>query len=57
MRYIKNNNPESAFDLHILNNRDEYGRVDEFMTTKNRKAHAKTHLIWKIFHPNASPAT
>jgi hypothetical protein len=28
-RYIKNNNPASAYVVHILNNRHEYG------TTKN----------------------
>jgi hypothetical protein len=32
MRYIKNNNPQLAFALHILNNRHEYGAIDEIMT-------------------------
>jgi hypothetical protein len=32
MRYIKGNNPQSAFALHILNNRHEYGAIDEILT-------------------------
>jgi hypothetical protein len=32
MRYITGNNPQSAFALHILNNRHEYGAIDEIMT-------------------------
>jgi hypothetical protein len=31
MRYIKGNNPQSAFALHILNNRHKYGTIDEIM--------------------------
>jgi ADP-heptose:LPS heptosyltransferase len=31
MRYIKGNNPQSAFAQHILNNGHEY-RIDEIMT-------------------------
>jgi hypothetical protein len=31
IRYIKNNNPQSAYAQHILNNRHEYGKIDEIM--------------------------
>ena len=31
-RYIKNNNPQSAYALHILNNKHEYGPVEKTMT-------------------------
>jgi len=31
-RYIKNNNPQSAYALHILHNRHEYGPMNETMT-------------------------
>ena len=32
IRYIKYNNPQSAYALHILNNRHEYGPIDKNMT-------------------------
>jgi hypothetical protein len=32
MRYIKNNNPRSAYALHILNCRHEYGNINDTMT-------------------------
>ena len=31
-RYIKNNDPRSAYALHILNNKHEYGTMEETMT-------------------------
>jgi hypothetical protein len=31
IRYIKNNNPQSAYAQHILNNRHQYGTIDEIM--------------------------
>jgi hypothetical protein len=31
-RYIKNNDPRSAYTLHILNNRHEYGNIEDTMT-------------------------
>ena len=31
-RYIKNNNPQSAYALHILNNKHEYGPMEKKMT-------------------------
>jgi len=32
IRYIKNNDPHSAYALHILNNRHEYGNINDTMT-------------------------
>jgi len=32
MRYIKNNNPRSAYALHIINCRHEYGNINYTMT-------------------------
>ena len=32
IRYIKNNDPRSAYVLHILNCRHEYGNNDDTMT-------------------------
>ena len=32
IRYIKNNNPQSAYALHILNNQHEYGPIEKTMT-------------------------
>jgi len=31
-RYVKNNDPQSAYALHILHNRHEYGPIDKTMT-------------------------
>jgi len=32
IRYIKSNNPQSAYAQHILNNRHDYGTIDNLMT-------------------------
>jgi hypothetical protein len=32
IRYIKNNNPQSAYAQHILNNRHEFGTIESTMT-------------------------
>ena len=32
VRYIKNNNPQSAYAHHILNNRHEFGTIESTMT-------------------------
>jgi hypothetical protein len=39
MRYIKGNNPQSAFAQHILNNQHEYGKIDEIMTLLKHTKH------------------
>jgi len=32
IRYIRNNNPQSAYALHILQNQHEYGQMNSIMT-------------------------
>jgi len=36
-RYIKNNHPQSAYALNILNNQHEYGPIEKTMTLKPLK--------------------
>jgi len=36
IRYIKNNDTRSAYALHILNNRHEYGNINDTMTLLKR---------------------
>jgi hypothetical protein len=36
IRYIKNNDPRSAYSIHILNNRHEYGNIKDTMTLLKR---------------------
>jgi hypothetical protein len=36
IRYIKNNDPPSAYALHILNNRHEHGNINDTMTLLKR---------------------
>jgi len=36
MRYIKNNDPRSAYALHMLNCRHEYGNINDTMTLLNQ---------------------
>ena len=42
-RYIKNNDPRSAYALHILNNRHEYGKINDTMLLL--KPVSKPHLL------------
>jgi len=43
-RYIKNNDPRSAYSLHILNCRHEYGDTDDTMTLL-KQINTPTHLL------------
>ena len=43
VRYIKTNNPLSAYALHILNNRHEYGNPEH--TTQLLQAHGKRKIM------------
>jgi hypothetical protein len=49
MRYIKNNNPQSAFALRILNNRHEYGPIDEIMTLLKNVKHTPSLIPYEQF--------
>jgi phage antirepressor YoqD-like protein len=42
--YIRNNNPTSAYALHILQNRHEYGQINETMTLLHPE-HRRTRLL------------
>jgi hypothetical protein len=35
IRYIKSNNPSSAYAVHILNNRHEYGTTENKLIAKS----------------------
>jgi len=47
IRYIKSNNPQSAFALHILNNRHEYGTINEIMTLLKAIKHAPSLIPYE----------
>jgi hypothetical protein len=49
MRYFKNNNPQSAFALRILNNRHEYGTIDEIMTLLKTVKHKPSLIPYEQF--------
>ena len=49
MRYIKNNNPQSAFALHILNNRHKYSTIDEIMTLLKTVKHKPSLTPYEQF--------
>jgi len=44
IRYIRSNNPQSAYALHILQNRHEYGPMNETMRLL-KQVHKTTSLI------------
>ena len=46
IRYIKNNNPQSAYALHILNNQHEYGPIE-----KTPQKHLPINPIWTVIYP------
>jgi predicted GIY-YIG superfamily endonuclease len=49
IRYIRNNNPQSAFAQHILNNRHEYGKMDEIMTMLKTIKHRPSLITYEQF--------
>jgi hypothetical protein len=54
-RYIKNNDPKSAYALHILDNRHEYGPIQDTMQlikpcSKCRNMNIMENLYIQIFH-------
>jgi hypothetical protein len=49
VRYVRNNNPESAYALHILNNKHEYGTAAETLELLN-PCHKGTRMnCWETF--------
>ena len=62
MRYIKTNNPQSAYALHILNNRHEYGPMDRVMKILKPCRKGKLMNTWEtmfiqLHHRNRSLIT
>jgi len=62
IRYIKTNNPQSAYALHILNNRHEYGPLDETMQmiktcTKGRYMNCWETMYIQEYHQKDSLIT
>ena len=51
IRYIKNNDPQSAYALHILNNRHEYGPLKDTMELLK----PINNSLWTINNPNFPP--
>jgi hypothetical protein len=54
-RYIKGNNPQSAYALHILNNQHEYGPIEETMTLL--KPPQSTSLLTPMNTSSCNPST
>ena len=49
-RYIKTNNPISAYALHIINNRHEYGNVERTMQLLKTCSKGKKMNCWESFY-------
>ena len=54
-RYIKSNNPQSAYALHILNNQHEYSPIEKTMTLLKPLKHTSLltpyeHFFRQSFH-------
>jgi len=50
IRYIKTNNPQSAYALHILNNRHEYGPQEETMQLVKTRTKDKHTNSWEAMY-------
>jgi len=55
IRYIKNNNPASAYAVHILNNRHEYGTTENTLQLikpcrKSSKMNHGENMFIQIYH-------
>ena len=53
IRYIRSNNPQSAYALHILQNRHEYGLMDNTMTVLNHINNQSLLLPYEQYHIQA----
>ena len=49
-RYIGNNNPFSAYALHILNNRHEYGTAEETLELLKPCSKGKRMNCWEALY-------
>jgi len=48
VRYIKNNKPQSAYAIHILNNKHEYGQPDRVFSSRLFTSNGKSALCFVI---------
>jgi hypothetical protein len=49
IRYIRNNDPQSAFAQHILNNQHEYGTIKEIMKLLIPTNHISVLIPYELF--------
>jgi hypothetical protein len=49
-RYIKTHNPISAYALHIINNRHDYGNPEQTMQLLNAYSKGKEVNFWESFY-------
>ena len=49
-RYIRNNNPQSAYALHILNNQHEFGPAHNTIKLIKQCSKHRNLLLWENFH-------
>jgi hypothetical protein len=49
IRYIGNNDSQSAFAQHIVNNQHEYGTIEEIMKLLTPTKHTSTLIPYKLF--------
>jgi hypothetical protein len=50
MRFIRINNPNSVYAMHILNNKHEYGEANETLKFLNPCNKGLKMNCWKSFH-------
>jgi hypothetical protein len=48
-RYIRNNDHQSAFAQHILNNQHEYGTIEEIMEIRKPINHTSMLIPYELF--------
>jgi hypothetical protein len=48
-RYIRNNDPQSAFAQHILNNQHAYGTIEEIMKLLKPTNHTSMLIPYELF--------
>jgi hypothetical protein len=49
IRYVRNNDPQSAFAQHILNNQHEYGTIEEIMKLLKPTNHTSVLIPYESF--------
>jgi len=49
IRYIRNNDPQSAFTKHVLNNQHEYGTIEEIMKLLKPTNHTAMLIPYELF--------